>query len=204
MTQPEVKAPEQDYHYQVDQQVSVNARIQVEIDGETVDFQITSRYGASTEKILKTASHAIEAYQMLRQEFPRNFIAPPARKEPEYHPIIDGGEDGNSLPAVESFIADSLTVSMHNNKFYFKVMGGKFTKYGVTVWDEVMKAAGVTPDPANLPNIAGWKCEYITKQKDGKTVPDKVTRLLPKNGAAHKAIEAGPYGASPREEDFPF
>jgi hypothetical protein len=174
----EVKQIEQEYHYQVDQQVSVNAFLDTEIDGETVRFQITSRYGSTPEKIVKTTKANIEAFRALRQEFPRQF-APVAQPEPVRVPVSDSG---NELPEVNTFVAEKLDVSLHNGKYYFKVIGGKFTKYGVTVWDEVLKAAGLQIDmsnPTNLPNIEGWRADYITKEKDGKTVPDKVTRLLP-------------------------
>src|SRR5688572_13047285 len=116
----EPKAIEQEFHYQVDQQVSVNSFIDIEVEGETVRFQVTSRYGSSPEKIVKTARANIEAYTLLRQEFPRQFIQPPAPVVVR-QPIDDGG---NELPKVESFIVDKLIVSMHNGKFYFKVVGG--------------------------------------------------------------------------------
>lgn len=72
MTTPnaEAKQIEQDYHYQVDQQVSVNAFFDAPIDSETVRFQVTSRYGASPEKIIRTTEAAIEAYKQLRATHP--------------------------------------------------------------------------------------------------------------------------------------
>lgn len=104
--------------------------------------------------------------------------ATPAPQEPVYQPVDDSG---NERPPVNSFTADKLTVSMNDGKFYFKVMGGKFAQYGINVWDEVLKAAGLQFDPSNpatIPNIAGWRADYIEEQKDGKT-RRKVTRLLP-------------------------
>jgi hypothetical protein len=173
--------PKQDYHYQVDQQVSVNSFLDVPIDGETVRFQVTNRYGASPEKIVKTVRANIEAYTILRQAFPRMIVqAPPQQQppEPQYQPIDDSG---NSVPPVNSFTAEKMIVDMHDGKFFFKVMGGKFTKYGINVWDEVLKAAGIRFDAANpsaVPNIAGWRADYVEEFVDGKT-RRKVTRLLP-------------------------
>ena len=67
---PEVK-PEYEYQYQVDQQVSVNAYFETEINGEAVKFQVTSRYGSTAEKIVKTTEAAITAYSMLRALYPK-------------------------------------------------------------------------------------------------------------------------------------
>lgn len=65
---PEVK---QNYNYQTDQQVSVNAYLEIAVNGEPVKFQVTSRYGASPEKIVKTTEAAITAYSMLRVMYPK-------------------------------------------------------------------------------------------------------------------------------------
>jgi hypothetical protein len=107
---------------------------------------------------------------------------PPAQsqqpEEPKYQPIDSGG---NELPPVNSFTAEKMIVDMHDGKFFFKVMGGNFTKFGINVWDEVLKASGLKFDAATpniVPNIAGWRADYIEEVKDGKT-RRKVTRLLP-------------------------
>ena len=70
MTEPtqEVKTS---CNYAVDQQVSVNAFIDVDINGENVKFQITSRYNSTPEKIVKTTKAAIEAFAQIRAEYPR-------------------------------------------------------------------------------------------------------------------------------------
>ena len=172
---------EQDYHYQVDQQVSVNAFLDVDLIGETVRFQVTNRYGATTEKITKTVRANIEAYKLLRQEFPRQLAQPQKQQthvgppEPEYVPVDDGGYN---LPPVQRFTAEKLSVRMEDGKFFYKVMGGNFTQYGISVWPEVLQAANLPTDTANMPSINGWIAEYTETQKDGKT-RRKVTRLLP-------------------------
>jgi hypothetical protein len=172
------KTVEQDYHYQVDQQVSVNAFIDVDVLGETVRFQVTNRYGATPEKIIKTTRAAIEAYIAMRQEFPRQVIQPPVPSEPSYHTVDDGG---NELPKVKSFTAERLSVESVDGKHYYKVVGTPFTQYGVRVWDEVLEAAGVQVDHATgaITNITGWTAEYVEEFKNGKNIK-KVTRLLRK------------------------
>lgn len=68
MTTPDVQ---QQYLYHTDQQVSVNAFIEVDVEGEPVRFQVTSRYGSTPEKIVKTTQAAIDAFKSLRASFPR-------------------------------------------------------------------------------------------------------------------------------------
>ena len=164
----------QDYHYQVDQQVSVNSFLDVEVGGENVRFQVTNRYGATPEKIVKTVRANIEAFAILRETFPRALVQASAPQ------VVQQATGDN--PEVKSFTADRMSVEMKDGKFYYKVIGAPFTKFGVNVWDEVLQASGITIDhanPGNPPNIAGWKAEYIEKENNGKMVPAKVTRLLP-------------------------
>lgn len=61
---------DQQYLYHTDQQVSVNAFIEVDLEGENVRFQVTSRYGSTPEKIIKTTQAAIEAYKAIRASYP--------------------------------------------------------------------------------------------------------------------------------------
>jgi hypothetical protein len=70
----EVK-PELQHVYHTDQQVSVNAYFEADVNGETVKFQITSRYGSTTAKIVSTTEALVTAYSMLRAMFPKP--APP-------------------------------------------------------------------------------------------------------------------------------
>jgi hypothetical protein len=99
-------------------------------------------------------------------------------QEPTRQPIDDSGSD---LPEIKSFYADSLSVSMNNGKYYYKVIGGVFKQYGVTVWPEVLTAAGLNVSEGQpVPNIAGWKAEYIEEPgKEPGKKRMKVTRLLP-------------------------
>jgi hypothetical protein len=76
-----------DYQYQVDQQVSINAFFDAPIDNELVRFQVTSRYGSSPEKIVKTTEAAIEAYKELRAAHPLpEKVAAPAPVAPAAAP----------------------------------------------------------------------------------------------------------------------
>jgi hypothetical protein len=87
-------------------------------------------------------------------------------------------DSGSELPQIKSFVAEKLSVKMEDGKYFYKVMGGQFSQWGISVWPEVLLNCKVNiTDPANPPLIAGWTAEYTETQKDGKT-RRKVTRLL--------------------------
>ncbi len=177
MTQPtpESKPVEQQYTYQVDQQVSVNSFIDISVDGETVRFQVTNRYGATPEKIVKTVEAQVEAWKKLRALAPKPVQVAPA-PEPTRVAIDDNGKE--QFP-IKFFIAEKLSFTNQDGKIYWKVKGGSFSQWGVTVWPETLKACGLNIEEGQpLPDINGWTVEYVEYEKDGKIKPQKVMRLL--------------------------
>ena len=77
----------------------------------------------------------------------------------------------------QSFAADSLIGSILEGKLYWKVKGGRFSKYGVSIWPEVLKAAGYDVDaldPRQVYGLNGFTAYYATDE-NGKAT--KVTRL---------------------------
>ena len=95
--------------------------------------------------------------------------APPPQKElhtDDVHP-----------DASYTFEAERMVGSTQGDKVYWKVQGGKFSKYGVTVWPEVLEASGFDPeqlDPAIEYDMQGYTAYYVLNDK-GK--PDKVVNL---------------------------
>ena len=86
---------------------------------------------------------------------------------------------GNAPPPTEDlfFDAERLVGSTSGDKTYFKVQGGKFSKYGVTIWPEVLEAAGFNPDqldPKTTYDLTGYTAYYSLKD-NGKE--DKVINL---------------------------
>ena len=91
--------------------------------------------------------------------------APPAVATPT---ATQGEED--------SFSAETLVASVNEGKAYWKVQGGPFSKFGVTIWPEVLGEAGFDCDqldPTQTYNLTGHTATYM--RVDGK--PKKVTRL---------------------------
>lgn len=81
---------------------------------------------------------------------------------------------GNRL----SFQAESMVGSVQDGQQYWKVKGGKFSKYGVTVWPEVLEAAGFDIDALNIGqryNLQGYVAYY---QMNSENKPHKVTELV--------------------------
>ena len=85
-----------------------------------------------------------------------------------------------SAPAQNTteFMTVKLICTITNNKKYYKVTGGNWTKYGVTVWDEVLVGAGIPVgklegNPEGY-NLNGYKATCLMKP-DGK--PEKIIKL---------------------------
>jgi hypothetical protein len=74
-----------------------------------------------------------------------------------------------------TFAAERLEGRVESGKEYWKIKGGRFGKFGVVAWPEVLAAAGFTNlDARQTYDLSGWIASYAVKE-DGK--PDKVTRL---------------------------
>lgn len=79
----------------------------------------------------------------------------------------------------EDFVYTSIEVENKSGKLYYKLKGGKYEKFGVRVWPEVLKAAGVNPDqfqPGTYP-LTG-KAVVMMVEKEGRLVPKNVLQLI--------------------------
>jgi hypothetical protein len=77
---------------------------------------------------------------------------------------------------MDSFSAETLVANVNEGKAYWKVQGGPFTKFGVTIWPEVLNEAGFDCDQLDSTqtySLAGHTATYT--KVDGK--PKKVTLL---------------------------
>ena len=82
-----------------------------------------------------------------------------------------------TAPAQDNvFDTEFLVVTISNSKKYFKVKGGPWSKYGVTIWDEVLVSAGIPVGKleAKEYDLKGYKATIVRKA-DGK--PEKVVKL---------------------------
>jgi hypothetical protein len=76
----------------------------------------------------------------------------------------------------ETFAAEKLVCSINDGKTYFKIQGGPFTRFGVTVWSEVIGTIFDLDqlDPTQTYDLTGYTATYL--RVDGK--PKKVTALI--------------------------
>jgi hypothetical protein len=73
------------------------------------------------------------------------------------------------------FEAEELVGRMEGGKTYWKVKGGKFSQYGVTIYPEVLEAAGfVNLDAATVYDLSGHTAYYSVNDKGN---PAKVLNL---------------------------
>ena len=78
--------------------------------------------------------------------------------------------------ATYTFEAERLVGSTTGDKVYWKVQGGKFSQYGVTIWPEVLEAAGFAADqdPTQEYNLEGYTAYYTLNDKQK---PNKIVNL---------------------------
>lgn len=48
-----------------------------------------------------------------------------------------------TTPTIETFAAVKIEREKRKGKYYYKMLGGQFTKHGITIWDEVLEAMGL-------------------------------------------------------------
>jgi hypothetical protein len=145
------------------------------IDSEGYEHMMTVR-GWSGGKVIESVQKAEAKIAELGGMAPTKQRVP-VSNEPVRVAIDDSGKE---LPQIKNFIAEKLSFSNVDGKVYWKVKGGVFTQYGVTVWPETLKAAGLDISEGKpAPDVNGWIAEFIEYEKDGKMKPQKVTRLLP-------------------------
>lgn len=90
--------------------------------------------------------------------------------------VNNAPQQANNAPD-GSFAASEMICTVSEGKTYWKVKGGQFTKFGVTIWPEVLRAAGFDPDtlnPMKPVSLAGYTAHYVLNE-EGKA--QKVTAL---------------------------
>jgi hypothetical protein len=75
-----------------------------------------------------------------------------------------------------SFITETISVTSANDKKFFKVKGGKYKKFGVTAWPEVLHSIGMNTENAEAKEypFPGYKATFVMNDKGQ---PQKVVKL---------------------------
>ena len=79
-------------------------------------------------------------------------------------------------PSDDTFITELLVCNISDGKKFFKIKGGKWSRWGVTAWDEVLTAAGIPVGKLEGKEykLEGYRATFIRKE-DGN--PKKVVKL---------------------------
>lgn len=100
----------------------------------------------------------------------------------EIRDLLRGGaavtQAHGATAVTQSFTAESLSATVDDGKVYWKVRGGMFKKFGVTVWPETLAAAGFDADlsPLKSHDLTGYTAVYVLNE-EGKA--QKVIQLIP-------------------------
>lgn len=126
---------------------------------------------ARTDNFLQSIiKHGWMVPQRPPQSAPANTAPAPTNGAPVAPPQAGATANGS-----ESFPCKILAATVESGKAYWKIKGGRFEKFGVTVYPEVLTAAGfATLDPLRQYDLTGYTATYALKE-DGK--PAKVTAL---------------------------
>ena len=155
-------------------------RIQFTLRGDD-EIKLLDRFAAFVKLLeeyhVTPNGHAEPSHVISQRQTADVNATPEAEEHTEGAPELPKAKAQIATAVEEYFEAETLEGSMNKGKVYWKVKGGKFSKYGVTIWPEVLKEAGINTeelDPAQIYNMSGKA--YYTLTDDGK--PQKVVRLV--------------------------
>lgn len=162
--------------------------IQTTVRGILTLDQIKAHIKSELEAIAHVVSLGGQAKQVGRNAYePTTPLPEPTPVEAIIAETMTGGNilpikeepvrvDVEEKPNVDIFDTKKLVVSINAGKMYFKVKGGRWMPYGVTVWDEVLVSAGIPVHKLEGKeyDLEGYKATAVLKP-DGK--PQKVIKL---------------------------
>lgn len=169
-------------------------------------IQLTVRNGATKEEVASTLDvlafgigYAAEKYNLSASK----------HVTVQNVPQLQGNAPG--IAGNLSFQTELLEMTMNRGKTYWKIKGHPFMNYGVTIWPEVLEAAGYNVEQlqAEVSQADNWQIEfkgytatYAEKTKDGKTFPDKVTSLEGERIQPQEPAKLVQQAAMPEEPPF--
>jgi hypothetical protein len=167
------------------EQASTNFYWTYETQSQVFNLQTTIRGILSFDQIQAHIKSALEATAHIHslggqaKQVGRNAYETPAPlPEPIVTEMVNKPAEEKGVVKTQSDIYDTekLLVTITNGKKYYRVKGGMWMKYGVTIWDEVLVKAGIPTGKLEGKeyDLKGYKATFIRKA-DGK--PDKVTIL---------------------------
>jgi hypothetical protein len=166
------------------EQASTNFFWQYETAEERFNFQTTIRGILNFEQIqahIKSALAAAAHIQYLGGVAKgKNIEGAPLPSIPTVAEALASPTPPAALAALEGaeevLTSEQLICSMASGKMYYKISGGRYKKFGVTVWPEVLETTGMKVDKleAKAYQMPGYRA-YYSLTADGK--PNKIVRL---------------------------
>lgn len=152
-------------------EITISAKLSRKVGLETIELGIERTVSVANAEERSKHFYALEV--LLRHEM-GVYLS-------EFAPDIapQGSEEMQPMGTTKIVPASRIIAESKGGKWYFKIAGGEFDKFGVRVWDEVMKEIPFLQEDwfmgqgeAKFPS--GWKMEV--EMKGGK--PVKVIRLI--------------------------
>jgi len=116
---------------------------------QTITVQITKNYGGvsvtlgwSGVFVVRSSGDVRAAFQTAHDTVESQFGWFERDKLPSVNAPLAGSADAGNA----QFFGDVIEVEQRNGKTFYKIKGGQWEKFGVRVWPEVLKAAGIDPD----------------------------------------------------------
>ena len=152
---------------------SINFRVTT---AKGYDLMVTLRSDVSEVDLLERFKNFVGVLEDHGATAVGRTTAPPAVTAPNGVPPTTPAQVVATESETETFAASSLVCSINDGKTYFKIQGGPFTKFGVTVWSEVIGTIFDLDqlDPTQTYDLTGYTATYL--RVDGK--PKKVTALI--------------------------
>lgn len=112
--------------------------------GVVLELGISSQFTIDSPRALSAAFDTLAADLKSQFEAQERLLLPTI-KQPTI-PAPSGSHEGNAKGYSITFHGDTLNVEVKDGKHFFKIRGGQYSRHGVRVWPEVLKAAGINPE----------------------------------------------------------
>lgn len=145
----------------------IQLSVDIPFGKSTLHFTVNGTPHAATGEGLGKAY--IELYDQMQTAYQTFWKARGRKSEP-----TPSETDGNSKGDFDNFKFDRICVDVSKGKRIVKVFGGRWQSFGVTVWPEVLEAAGLTSDDLEVGDndIEGQASALMVNGK-----PKKITSL---------------------------
>lgn len=149
--------------------------------GQRANVQMTMRHGMDADKMMADYLEFVTFLGRLEGVEFWNGNKGDGKSEPKPEQTKTSKEEhAGTYDDPREFAASLLTVVYDKGKEYYKIAApeGKFPKFPVTVWPEVLDKAGIDREKVSpkdgLP-LLGWTAKYILNEKGN---PGKVIELV--------------------------